>query len=301
MHNRTAIPPGLSALLGPQTSAAFMASYAANKPFVVHGLALSVEQLTALPFLASLDQLLNSWPHQVSAALPDVADESSAIDASTIDARKLFDNGMSLLFNEAHSISPPLQHWLAAIRRDIGLSELTQSRCLIYATPKGKGTSPHFDQNINFVLQVHGQKQWTLATNNHVHNPLTRHTIGALVDPELQTYSTLPMPDQMPTPCETILLSPGSMLFVPRGTWHSTHGVSDALALNFTYSAPTWIDVFTAALRGRLAMSPEWRETAMPATPEQFQRLLSDLSLDARHWLAEDILEATEATCATIV
>jgi 50S ribosomal protein L16 3-hydroxylase len=287
---------GLAALLPPETLSELMASYAAGLPYVVHGLGAAASELTDLSFLSSVEALLNSWPHPVSAHLPDAADESSAVYASTVDARKLFDNGMSLLFNDAHTISPQLRKWLAAIRHDLCLSELTQSRCLMYATPKGKGTAPHFDQNVNLVLQLHGEKRWQLAPNTSVMNPMSRHTMGGLVDPELQTYASLPMPEQMPRDCQTVDLSPGSLLLVPRGTWHCTQGISDALALNFTYTAPTWLDIFTTALRSKLAMSSQWRQTAAPAAPEDFQRLLHELADEAPQWLALDILAVTEST-----
>jgi 50S ribosomal protein L16 3-hydroxylase len=288
----------LDALFQPRSRAEFTVAYAANHPFVVHGLTDSITALTALPLLASLDALLNAWPFPVAAHLPNVADEASSIEASVVDARKLFDNGMGLLFNEAHLIAPELQRWLHGLRQELQLSALTQSRCLVYATPKGKGTAGHFDQNINFVLQLHGRKQWQLAANSHVESPLTRHTMGQLVDAELQTYAALPMPNKMPDDCQTIVLEPGSLLFVPRGMWHATHGFSDALSLNFTYSSPSWLDIFTTALRGRLAMSSVWRETATPMNAEMFQQLLLELAHDAPHWDADEILAVTESADA---
>ncbi|MBA3538902.1 MAG: hypothetical protein H0T79_04680 [Deltaproteobacteria bacterium] len=287
--------PGLAALIHPRSLPEFIASYRASEPFVVHGLAESVAALTQIPFLESLDALLRSWPDQVQVHLPDVADEASSITASPHDARKLFDNGMGLLFNDAHALSPQLSLWLHLLRKDLGLSALTQCRCLVYATPKDKGTAPHFDQNVNFVLQLHGTKTWRLAANRHVDRPMTRHTMGLPVDPELQSYANLPMPERMPDHSRAIVLEPGSLLFVPRGVWHATDASSDALSLNFTYSAPTWIDVFTAALRSRLAQSSAWRETALPASAAELEALLRELALDVPDWQAADILAATES------
>jgi 50S ribosomal protein L16 3-hydroxylase len=275
-----------------------------NKPFAVKGLTTTIGPLTRLPFLESLDTLLKLWPDLVQAHLPKVADEASSINVSSEDARKLFENGMALMFDQAHRISPELSLWLETIRNDLGLSALTQSRCLLYATPKSKGTAPHFDQNVNFVLQIHGIKKWWLAPNRHVQNPLSRHTMGLPIDPELQTYAQTPMPTRMPSGIRPITLEPGSLLFVPRGTWHTTEAESDALSLNFTYSAPTWLDLFTAALRSRLALSSEWRETAggvssadsshREAAQQKFDLLLSELTYDLPNWKASEILEVTE-------
>ena len=292
----------LSALMGSKSTNDFLKSYLANESFVIHGLKEDIKELTALPFLDSLEALLNSWPGVIQAHLPDVKDEASSIDTNPRDAQKLFENGMGLLFNHAESISPLLQKWLYQLRKDIGLSALTDSRCLIYATPKGGGTAPHFDQNINFVLQISGSKNWWITPNDDVANPLTRHTMGQPVDPELGSYLEAPLPVSMPKNVSPIMLKAGSLLFVPRGSWHWTEAESDALSLNFTFSAPSWIDLFTAALRGRLAQSPDWRETAngvsdpirLAIAEEKLDFLLQDLINDLPNWRASDILNATE-------
>lgn len=292
--------PGLAALIHPRPTGEMIASYERDEVFVVHGVGASIAELLAVGSLASLDRLLGSWPDQVQVHLPDVADEASSIDASPEDARKLFASGMGLLFDDAQTLSPVVAGWLEQLRRELGLSALTQSRSLVYATPAGGGTAPHFDQNVNFVLQLHGRKTWWLAENTHVDNPLTRHTMGLGADPELQTYARLPFPASMPRKKQAVVLERGSCLFVPRGTWHATEASSDALSLNFTFTAPSWLDLFSAALRSRLALSSAWRETALPAQAETFAALLRELAEDVPGWRAEDVLSATEGREAAV-
>lgn len=294
--------PGLAALIYPYTSDDFFTAYEKNEPFVVHHTEKDLAPLRELDFLKSLPNLLNMWPYPIQAHLPDLRDEASSVDTNTTDAKKLFQNGMGLLFNEAHRISPVLETWLQKIRQDLKISAQTYGRCLIYATPDGKGTAPHFDQNINFVLQIQGTKIWKLAPNEHLANPLTRHTMGTDPDPEMSGYLDEELPKKMPKSTQTIELKPGSMLFVPRGYWHSTEAQGEALALNFTFTAPTWIDLFTMALRSRLALSPEWRATANGVSESQnrdeaeayLDTLLAGLTEDLPHWQSSDILNATE-------
>lgn len=296
---------GLSALITPHSLEAFFDEAWSERLFVVHGLEESIRPLTELPFLQSLEALLCSWPHPIQAHLPDVADESSAVDANAQDARKLFANKMALLFNNVQTISPLLNDWLMILKKDLGLPTSTFARCMVYATPDGKGTAAHFDQNVNFVLQLHGEKKWWLAPNLHVENPTQRFTIGQLMDPELASYADHNMPKKMPTEdLQEIVLKPGSMLFVPRGYWHSTEATGEALALNFTFSQPTWVDLFTIALRSRLLLSPDWRDLADGVTSmdvlrradaeHKLQQLLLELVDDLPNWQASDILTATE-------
>ena len=292
----------LSVLLHPHPISEFITKLEIGAPFIVHHGSDGLHALTDLPFLSSLSGLLNCWPGKIKAHLPDARDESSSIDTSATDAKKLFENGMGLLFNEAQEISPLLVQWLEEIRQAAGLPALTYSRCLIYATPKNGGTAPHFDQNINFVVQIKGKKTWYMAPNKSVLNPMTRFTMKTEPDPELQSYVHETLPTTMPKDAQKIDLLPGSMLFVPRGYWHSTEAQEEALALNFTFTVPTWIDLFLTALRTRLAQSQDWRESAHGVSDSSrranseihLETLLESLVDDLPNWKAEDILAVTD-------
>ncbi|MBL4684794.1 MAG: cupin-like domain-containing protein [Nannocystaceae bacterium] len=286
--------PGIAALTHPRSTEDLRGHMRAAEPFVVHNRQASLAELLSLPLLRSLDALLAAWPDPVEVFDPEVADEANSVIVGPDEARTQFASGMTLLFSEVQLHAPQLVPWLEAIRADLGVSALTEKRCLVYATPAGTGTGAHFDQNVNFVLQVHGTKRWWLAPNSNVTRPMTRHRLGQPIDPELESYSRLPMPSELPVDRTEIVLEPGSVLFVPRGTWHATHATTDALSLNFTFSAPTWLDVFGAALRSRLALSDDWREAAMPLEVATFEALLRDLSDDVVNWHAADILAVTE-------
>ncbi|MES2963884.1 MAG: cupin domain-containing protein [Bdellovibrionota bacterium] len=294
--------PGLGALLGADSTETFLTNHWPSSPFSLHGLAL--EPFRRIESLQSLEALLAVWQGAVQAHLPDVSDEASSVDASPSDARKLFTNRMGLLFNDVQKRIPELGDWVAALRSDLGMPAMTHGRCLVYVTPDGKGTAPHFDQNINFVLQLHGTKKWTLAPNRYVDNPTVRHTMGLPMDTELAPYA-LPMPTSMAAEDSIeIVLKPGSLLYVPRGYWHSTEADGEALALNFTFNQPNWADLLTAALHSRLTLSPEWRELADGVSSsdpsrrefaeERFDMLLVELVADLPNWRAAEILAATE-------
>jgi 50S ribosomal protein L16 3-hydroxylase len=292
----------LETLIAPMKRSEFLERYKTNTPVVFHGLQKIISELSELDLLNSLGSLLKIWPSEVQTYLPGIADEANSKNVSTTEAGKLFQEGFGLLFNDPNTISPLINDWVEGIKSDLGLSSLTYSRSLIYAIAKGRGTAPHFDQNINFVLQISGTKKWWIASNEHVENPMTRHTIGIEADPELASYISSPFPATFPKNSTEYTLEPGSLLFVPRGCWHKTEAITDALSLNFTYSAPTWIDLLTSALRARLAQSSEWRATADFVTDDalylqsidKFDQLLAELAYDIPNWRAADILNVTE-------
>jgi 50S ribosomal protein L16 3-hydroxylase len=294
----------LEEMFSPMTRSQFFEHYSGDVPVVVNNVQDVFSSLTSLPFLTSLDDLLRVWPSQVSAYLPGTPDEVNSGKVSVTEAKRVFiEEGRGLCFDDVDDYCPEINQWLEVLKADLGISNLTISRSLIYAIAKGNGTATHFDQNINFVYQVHGTKKWWLAPNTSVRNPMTRHTPGHPLDPELASYADRDMPAGMPEDALEFLLEPGSLMFLPRGTWHKTEALSDAISLNFTYSAPTWIDILTAALRGRLAGSSVWRETASFVNDadlhgdaiDKFDHLLSELAEDVQEWEAFDILRATES------
>lgn len=297
---------GLGTIIGTSNLQSFLAEGWPYSPFAIHD--LSFDSIREIEAFASIDSLLASWRDKVQAHLPDVADEASSIDVSAADAKKLFKNRMGLLFNNVEATVPALKPWIEAIKADLGLPQMTYGRCIAYATPDGKGTAAHFDQNINFVLQLHGTKRWKLAPNFSVANPTVRHTLGLPMDPELSAYAE-PIPtsiSEVMPPSETIeiALKPGSLLFVPRGYWHSTAAQGEALALNFTFDQPTWADLLMVALRSRLMLSQDWRElaggvssrepTVRAQAEARFNELLLEIVADLPNWQASEILGATE-------
>lgn len=292
----------LEALIAPKTKQQFLENYRKNSPMVSHNLRECTEEIEKLPFLKSIEELLAFWPKTVDCYLPGIADEVNSVTTSTDEALKLFHKGSGLIFNDADTESKLLRKWVDELIRELGLPSMTYGRCLIYAIPAGKVTDPHFDQNINFVYQIHGTKSWWVAENQHVENPLTRHTIGTQPDPELASY-TSELPGKFPDNAQEFTLKPRSFLYVPQGAWHTTKAASeDTLSISFTLTAPSWIDLLTAAMRGRLAQNSEWRETAnfvndkeqVDEAEDKLDLLLSELAYEISHWRARDILGATE-------
>lgn len=292
----------LTSLFAPMSRSEFLQIYLKNEPLAVHGFK-GLQELLKSPLLSSFESLINEWPEEVGAYQEGTADEVNSKKVAPEEAKNLFKKqGSGLYFDDVNRFSPLINDCLQDLRLDLGLSRQTYARSLIYAIAKGHGTAAHFDQNINFVLQISGTKKWWVAPNTNVKNPLVRHTLGHSADPELSSYSDSEFPESFPDDASEYTLEPGSILFLPRGAWHKTEALADSISLNFTFTPATWVDLFTAALRGRLQQSSNWRETADFVSDqelhvhaiEKFDLLLAELAKDAPSWRARDILGATE-------
>lgn len=287
---------GLAQLLSPVSAQEFFDQYWPHNPLFIPAAPNKLQELFELPQLQNLQAVVAARSLKVRACLPDFDDEYSSIILEPQDALKAFTNNMTLVFDSMQLQDATIAASLIRIREDLGLvtggadNNLCRARSIVYATPAGAGTRMHFDANANFVIQISGTKRWLLAPNHSVKNPTERFTVGAFEMPaalEKQCHDELL--HDVPEDATEIFMEPGCVLYVPRGYWHATSTDEDSLSLNFTFSQPSWADVFTKSLQEWLLNSPEWRALAdgLESTdPErkkraiqQFEELVKELSL----------------------
>lgn len=285
---------GLAQLLAPISTDDFFKHHWLQAPLFVPAVRNKLKELLELPQLQSLDALAAARSLKVRACLPDFDDEYSSISLEPQDALKAFRNNMTLVFDSMQKQDKTIAEFLGKIREDLGLvtggaeNNLCQARSIVYATPAGAGTRMHFDANANFVIQLSGTKRWLLAPNTSVTNPTERFTVGSFEMPAaLEKQCHAELLHEVPEDASEILMEPGCVLYVPRGYWHATDTEEDSLSLNFTFSQPSWADVFTKSMQEWLLNSPDWRALAegLESTDprrkakavEQFSELVSQL------------------------
>lgn len=115
----------------------------------------------------------------------------------------------------------------------------------------------HFDPQDTFILQLEGEKEWRLWERGRVPNAISGY-------PE---WTSVP-PPELPAD-ETVLLTPGDVLYVPRGLWHWPRSLGDAPSLHLTLTVvmPRPVDVMLW-LTDALSNEPEFR-AALPMSPHQ--------------------------------
>ncbi len=303
---------GLSELIFPVTAKEFFESYWPHKPLFISGSSEKANEkrlpILDIPELHSLESLIAARTLKVRACLPDFDDEYSSITLESKDAIKAYRNQMTLVFDSMHLQNKLIAECLENIRQDLGLltggidNDLCRARSMAYATPAGCGTRMHFDANANFILQIHGSKRWTLAPNRSVVNPTERFTTGAdQMSLALESQFHAELPNEMPHESTDYSMQPGCLLYVPRGYWHSTDAQDDSLSLNFTFSEPTWADVFTKSLQEHLLKSAQWRgladglggkdEARLKKGVQKFKSLFKNLQRELLELPAEELLK----------
>lgn len=126
----------------------------------------------------------------------------------------------------------------------------------LFFTPAGGGAVPHFDKNENFTIQLTGAKRWQVGENPMVPAAPDGYTLGSSVI----TPALAPLLAEARRPPEQVVdLTPGTLLYVPRGTVHHTGAGEPSWSLNLSYSPSMWLDLLRVGLKERLAASPRWR------------------------------------------
>ncbi len=257
----------LNDLLFPVTADDFLNSHWPEQPLFIPAQPTKLQKIFSIPELKTIEALVKARTQKVRACLPDFDDEYSSIQLEPKDALKAFNNNMTLVFDQMQNQNSVISEMLANLTDELGLvigsseQNLCQARSMAYATPEWCGTRLHFDANANFIIQISGSKKWTLAKNKSVDYPTERFTTGSLEMPmalEKQCHDQLL--DAAPADAVEYLMQPGCVLFVPRGYWHETTTDENSLSLNFTFSQPTWADIFSKSIHSHVLNNPEWRK-----------------------------------------
>jgi len=179
-------------------------------------------------------------------------------------ALHLYDRDFTLYLTPGQSV--PLAEIAARVAREAGISTLS-SRCSVFASRTSGGLQNHFDNNENFTVQLAGTKVWTLWPNTVVDKPIHSYRRNEpLVVPDSGMYIDARARFADLGPGEEVVMSPGAILYHPRGSWHTTRASSESISLNICLEPMTWYDVLFGSMSARLMSSAALR-TIVPAVP----------------------------------
>jgi 50S ribosomal protein L16 3-hydroxylase len=286
---------GLATLFDGISPARFFHTYWPDRPLVVHGALERLGPLGFAPELQSVDRLLATHRGGAKVVFLTATGRYRQVEVQTNQAATLRESGLTLCIHRADASVRVIGRWVAALKKDLGLPS-RRAWCNAYFSPAGEGFMKHFDDHEVIIVQIYGTKRWRIAPNEDIRFPSQNYVPSQGLMGELATYAQ-ECSEQMPDDAETITMSPGSALFLPRGYWHTTAAQEDSLSLSFGCYFPTWIDVLLDDVRHRLIQRAEWREPAMTAARASAKRyhrrfglLIEGLARDLRNLDPVDVL-----------
>lgn len=287
----------LAALLRPALLERLRAHSWPDRPWFGRPTATRREAIERLPELHDLATLLKTPGVYLSAISPEFrSDQVQDRGLKIARARRLHADGWSLTVGGLHEVVPALGNLLGELAATFDLpagGAFGRHRCIAYASPPGEALACHFDPSANFVLQLKGRKRWRVAENRTVKDPVDVYSTR--LPPEqtgrLATYSGVGhLPKRMPGHARSIVASPGSFMFLPRGYWHETKALGESLSVHFVLHQPTWADVWTEAVSDQLVREAKWRAPASglwSSDPATRRRAAARLKAVAAGWTEE--------------
>jgi collagen beta-1,O-galactosyltransferase len=177
--------------------------------------------------------------------------------ASTDDALNFYEHGDTLYLVGLERAFPAVRELCDGIARDLRLDP-AYVHVEGFASRAGSGSSMHYDFDVNFNVQLVGSKEWRVAANPVVENPLQSFVVRRGVTP-MSPYDGAPLPSEMPADAASYRLDPGDVIFLPRGVWHETRVLTDSVAIALVIKPPAYLSLLLGELQNRLRMDARWR------------------------------------------
>jgi ribosomal protein L16 Arg81 hydroxylase len=256
--------PILAALLSPKVADEFLAVYWPHRPFVAHGDPARFPPVLRTEELSSTQALARRYRGSLRFTHGHKSDQMIQIDR--VDPAILFGMGLTLNFEDIGPYVPGAVEFLRGLELELGLNESSLVMSA-FASPHQDGLGCHYDSQDVISIQLHGTKRFHYAPVQEVAMPYgTQYVSGGRPFDELYAQAQNGFPGNKNVAFETAEMKPGSVLFLPRGTWHYTEAGEPSLSLSVTISPPTLLDCALEQLRWLLLQDSAWRQPLYGAT-----------------------------------
>lgn len=273
-------PSILTGLISPSSVSRFLSHHWPDQTFAEHGDPARLPDFLRAPELASVETLAR---HYRGGPLRFTQGRRypKMVRLEQVDALALYRMGLTLQFED---IAPVVQGTAAALRQlecELGINP-GAARISAFASPVDDGLGVHFDAQDIFSIQITGQKRFHIAPVEEL-----RYPCGVQFVPGSEPFDDLypqagagfPVADRA---CfTTVDMQPGSVLYLPRGTWHHTESTGDSLSVSIGLYVPAALDSVLAQLRLLLLQDPAWRRPLYGAWGDAAARTAAQTTADA--------------------
>jgi ribosomal protein L16 Arg81 hydroxylase len=287
----------LGALTAPHSAVEFLRDYWPDKPFIAHGDPARLPAFLRAPELASVETLSRVYRGTLRFTSGRRYQKMLAIDQ--VHAASLYRMGLTVQFEDIAPFVAATAPDLRRLEAELGVAR-GSARASVFCSPLVDGLSVHFDAQDLLSIQLKGTKRFRIAPVCEL-----RYPCGTQFVPDTEPFDFLypQVPGGFPDPASadftTVEMQPGSVLFLPRGTWHATESGGDSLSVSIGLYLPSAADCVLEQLQLLLVQNPEWRRplyggwsdsAARDAVATRLSHLLARLPQDCEGLRAADVL-----------
>jgi 50S ribosomal protein L16 3-hydroxylase len=252
---------GLDRLLQPVGLEVFRREHWPDRSLVLHGRAERFAESRLLETMVAVDEVFAVRKRHVQTQLGDEGHEfefSALVDGPS--ARSAWERGAALRLTPFEEYSPAA----AELKRDIASAFAIPAAAIrvnAFYMREGRGLPRHFDGREVFNVQLAGTRTWTIEQNDAVDYPDVPMLPGCpqrgddLLTP---IWKETPSSDFGPG-AESFEMEPGSVVFLPRGTWHRTTSRGYSVSLSIGCQTPTRYNLLLRALGAEARRDPALR------------------------------------------
>ncbi len=177
-----------------------------------------------------------------------------------IEAAAPYRCGLSVYLTDVGPYFPEMERLVRKLERELGLNEGC-ARAGVFASPTSGGISCHYDSVDVFSIQLRGTKKFDLAPVKELRHPWGfQYITGSRPIDDLYPQATEGFPDWENVEFQTVEMTPGTVLYMPRGTWHRTEAAGDSIAVSIGMEPPSAAECVLEQLRLLLLQDPAWRK-----------------------------------------
>lgn len=217
---------------------------------------------------------------------------------SRANAASLLQLGLTVFMQDVAPILGGASVFLRELERELGVTP-GSARLSAFASAADDGVSCHYDAEEVISIQLLGRKTFHVAPMNEIPLPY-----GAQFGPDMVAVDNLyeqardGFPDPDNARFESFELQPGSVLYLPRGTWHRTEALEPSLSLSIVIRPAVLADALLGWLQPWLLGDARWRLPLYgPAQVHEraLQPLLSELAMRLSQGAEQPILSWNSA------
>ncbi|MEE8428699.1 MAG: cupin domain-containing protein [Gammaproteobacteria bacterium] len=260
----------LESLIAPLTTEAFFAEYWPERVYASHGDLNRLPEMFRSEVLRDIKTLSEHYHGRV--LFTRGRHSPFMVPAENGCPKILFDMGLTVYMDNIQPCLPKNSLVLQALECSLGIPPGT-ARIGAFASPPGDGAACHYDTEDVISVQLTGTKAFHVAPVEEVRYPVgMQYSPGSAPDTDLYPQVAGRFPEWKDANFECIEMQPGSVLFMPRGTWHRTEADQPSLSITIAMCPPPAAETILENLRWLLLQDESWRRPLYGAYGETQQK-----------------------------
>lgn len=249
--------PILAALVSPHPVADFLQRHWPDRTLVAAGSLQRLPAALRAPELQSVEALAAKYRGRMSFGNARASSRTVGIEQTS--PALLVRMGLSLYMPDIEAMLPALGTMLRGLEQELGVPA-GAARIGAFAASVDNGVTCHFDAEEVFSIQLQGEKRFRIAKAPDIDQPWgMQFNPGDPAFDDLYPQVPAGFPDPARASFETVEMKPGTVLFMPRGTWHATESGEGSLSVSIIVRTPSAFECALEALRLRLLQDARWR------------------------------------------